>query len=1084
MKGENIEDIYGLSPMQQGMLFHSLYAPDSGLYIEQNVYSLIGKLNIPAFISAWEHILIRYSVLRTAFYWQEHEKPLQVVYRHVGLPFEEQDWRELSPMEQERRLKKTLLKRRKQGFEFSKAPLMHLKLIRRANHAYYLIWSWHHILLDRWSQSLVFEKVFTLYETFCKGYNPDLKRTYSYGEFIAWLHRQDLSKAEKFWQKSLKGLTGPISLGNDKFSNWMDEEKKKFANQTIKLSEDLTTKLQSFVKQYKITLNCLVQSVWALLLARYSGEEDILFGVTISGRTADIPGIESMVGLFINTLPMRIRVSPKDSLLSLLTYIHSQQLQLQQYGYSALTDIHKYSEFPPKVPLFESILVFENTPVSPSALNQIDEVKVSKILSMGSETNYPLNFAVHPGMELQLKIIYDCSRFDDASITRMFGHFQKLLKSFIRDPKQGISTLPILTEAERRQILLEWNATQTNYPKDKTIHQLLEEQAAKTPGNIAVVYEEKQLTYQELNERANQLAHHLKNYGVGPEVLVAFYLERSLDMVVGLLGILKAGGAYVPLDSTAPKERLTFMLEDTEVPVVLTQQQLVEKLAPHNAHMVCLDTDWDLITQENRQNPNAKVKANNLAYVIYTSGSTGKPKGVCCNHVGIINLLTDFQNRQPLAIGDRCSTCTSFSFDVSVYEIFSPLMSGGTLYITPESLRPNSQAFVEWLRDHHIRGAYLPTFMLTYLADWLKKDSNSLALRRLLVGVDPISEPTLAAIHRRLPQLKIINGYGPTEATICATLYNVNHKYAKNRNTPIGRPVQNMQIYLLDKHCQPVPTGVPGELHIAGIGLARGYLNRPIINKEKFISNPFSDDPDARIYKTGDLARYLPDGNIEFIGRMDTQIKIRGFRIELREIEAVLAKHRKINEAIVIATERQTADASTLLGTSKRLIAYFVAKKEKNLSVDELRNFLKRKLPEYMIPTAFVALKTLPLTPNGKIDLKRLPKPELESLTSKTFTAPRNSTEKLIASIWANLLEIKQIGIHHNFFELGGHSLLATQVVSRIKQAFSIEIPLRSLFENPTVAELAQRIETTLWVKESSNPVPEAISDNRNEGEV
>ncbi|MEP6490690.1 amino acid adenylation domain-containing protein [Microcoleus vaginatus GB2-A3] len=721
--------------------------------------------------------------------------------------------------------------------------------------------------------------------------------------------------------------------------------------------------------------------------------------------------------------------------------------------------------------------------------------------------------------------------------------------------------------------------------KGGTLHQLFESQVERTPDAVAVVFEGQQLTYRDLNCRANQLARYLQNSGVKPEVLVGICVERSLQIVVAILAVLKAGGAYVPLDPTYPQERLAFMLEDSQVLLLLTQASLVESIPKHQSRVLCLDTDWETISCENEENPDTEVNTENLAYVLYTSGSTGKPKGVCCNHLGVINLLADFDLRQPLSVGDACSLWTSLSFDVSVYEIFSGLLTGGALHIVPERIRSDANIFIEWLDFERICSAYIPPFMLNALFDYFKKSPEESHLKRLLVGVEPIYEQLLASISKKNTRLQIINGYGPTEATICATLYSVDRETNNQRNTPIGKPVQNTEIYLLNEEMQPVSTGETGEIYIGGIGLGRGYLNRPNLTAEKFIPNPFSNEPGSRLYKTGDLARYLSDGNIEFVGRIDHQVKIRGVRIELAEIEASLRQHPDVQEAVAIAREDVPGD--------KRLVAYIVSnliperipyqspclvgfdgnrtievttedisiggislvgmteilergsrvrlhlelpenaqfvwvegkvvwqeeqqtgiqfeltptqqiiiqqsldyllERQKILKVLQrsvtrtLRNFLKQKLPEYMVPSHFVVLKELPLTPNGKLDRQALPSPrqitnelsnsnietvtdivynsdvlELEpELELMPFVPPRTPVEEVLARIWEEILGLDRVGIYDNFWECGGHSLLAAQVISRIRNTLEIELSLRSLFEAPTIAELAQQIETEL----------------------
>jgi len=651
------------------------------------------------------------------------------------------------------------------------------------------------------------------------------------------------------------------------------------------------------------------------------------------------------------------------------------------------------------------------------------------------------------------------------------------------NPEQQLRSEENLTDAERYKLLVEWNNTTREYPQDKCIHQLFEEQVERTPDAIAVVFESQQLTYLELNAKANQLAHYLQELGVGPEVLVGICVERSIDMIVGLLGILKAGGAYVPLDAAYPSERLAFMLQDSSVSVLLTQSKLIEKLPPHSAYVVYLDKDWEEIVQQSKENPSSSVTPDNLAYVIYTSGSTGRPKGVCCCHTGVVNLYTDFQSKQPLSVGDRCSLWTGISFDVSVYEIFSALLAGGTLYIVSNNVRSDTQTFLDWLNFHQIHSAYIPPFMLNQLSERVLQGTHKVSLRRLLVGVEPIPTRLLTSLSKEIPGLYIINGYGPTEATICATLYSVSSFEVRSGNTPIGKPVLNTKIYLLNEQMQPVPIGVPGELHIGGVGLARGYLNRPNLTKEKFIPNPFSNEPGDRLYKTGDLARYLPDGNIEFIGRIDNQVKIRGFRIELGEIEAVLSQHPAVLETAVVARQ----DVSD----RKYLAAYIVSRDARAISRNDLRGFLKDKLPDYMIPGVFVMLDALPLIPNGKVDRQALheygettelnPSETNISALNMNINSPTkhrdtglkttqsDSLRSTLRSLVAKLLQIEndEIDATATFLELGIDSILILEAMRRIETTFGVQVEAQQFFEElETIEALATYIEQNLSSKQ------------------
>ena len=649
---------------------------------------------------------------------------------------------------------------------------------------------------------------------------------------------------------------------------------------------------------------------------------------------------------------------------------------------------------------------------------------------------------------------YNTDLFEASTITHFINRFKLLLNSIVANPEQRIGTYPLLTAKEENQLLVSWNDNNGDYPQNKCIQQLFEEHAQRTPEAIALVFETQTFTYAALNQQANQLAHYLRNLGVGPDVFVGIYLEPISEMVLSVLAILKAGAAYLPLDPSYPQERLAFMLQDTATPVVLTLSPFLESLPQSKATVVCLDQDWAAISKEDDSNLSALTTPQNLAYVIYTSGSTGRSKGVCCYHAAVLNFLASFERWSPLGVGDNVSLWTSLNFDVSVYDMFSALVSGATLHIVPQSIRPDTQLFMGWLVQNQIHSAYLPPFMLVDFANWLRGAAPPPPLKRLLVGVEPILEQTLVHISQSIPELQIINGYGPSEATVCSTLYPVPVYSSRIGNAPIGCPLQNLDVYLLDQHLSPVPIGVPGELHVGGVALARGYLKRPALTAQMFIPHPFCDVPGKRLYKTGDLARYLPDGNMMFIGRQDYQVKVRGFRIELGEIESVLIKHPLIKNGAVIAYD----DAHGI----KQLIMYFVPKQNQAVTNHNLRQFLQAKLPAYMIPSIFMPLDDLPLTPNGKIDRKALPLPDLSSLASDDdFVAPRTQQEALLADIWQSVLGIDSISVHHNFFDLGGHSLLATQVISQIRQRLALDIPLRDLFEYPSIAKFSDHISHT-----------------------
>ncbi len=697
-------------------------------------------------------------------------------------------------------------------------------------------------------------------------------------------------------------------------------------------------------------------------------------------------------------------------------------------------------------PLFQVMFVFQNAPMP---ILELPGLTLSSLEIDRGTSQFDLKLSMtDQGSGLTGWLEYNTDLFGAATISRMSGHFQTLLEGIVANPEQKISALPLLTTAERQQLLVGWNEPHS-YFEDICIHQLFEAQVKQTPEAVAVAFENQQLTYQELNHRANQLAHYLQAIGVKPETLVGICLERSVELVVGVLGILKAGGAYVPLDEAYPQERLEFMLEDAQVPVLLTQQQLLEKLPRQTGHVICLDLDLEEISWESEENPASRSTAENLAYVIYTSGSTGRPKGVQISHRAMLNFLTAMGQQLDITERDVLLAITTLSFDIAGLELFLPLSVGARTVLVSREASSDGSQLLEQLSGANptLMQATPATWQLLLEAGW--QGSNHL---KILCGGEALPSQLAKQLQERGAALW--NLYGPTEATIWSAIYKVD---SNDESPAIGRPIANTEIYILDRHLQPVPVGVPGELHIGGAGLARGYLNRLELTAEKFIPHPFSDDPCARLYKTGDLARYRPDGNIEFLGRLDYQVKIRGFRIELGEIETVLGQHPAVCQALVVAREDQPGD--------KRLVAYLVPNQPSPPSVRELRDFLQEKLPTYMVPAAFVILDALPLTPNGKVDRRTLPPPDTaRPELGEAWVPPRTPTEESLVAIWAEVLGLEQVSIHDNFFELGGHSLLATQVISRVRDVLQLDLPVRTLFEMPTIAGLAERIETICWV--------------------
>ncbi|MDF5715801.1 MAG: amino acid adenylation domain-containing protein [Rhizonema sp. NSF051] len=1055
MKKNHIEDIYQLSPMQQGMLFHTLYAPDSGVYYQQFSCTFTGVLDVEAFDAAWQQVVARHAVLRTAFIWERQDLPLQVVNRQAKLPLLVHSWLGLSTEEQQQQLQTFLESDRLRGFQLSKPPLMRLNLIQMSPDVYQFVWSYHHILIDGWSLPLVFKEVLGYYSALCEGEELQLQASRSYREYIAWLQKQKLEEACQFWRQTLHGVTAPTPFIVDKAQQKSGHDSS-YSEQILSLSLSATAALVSFARQHQLTLNTLVQAAWAILLARYSGETDVVFGVTVSGRSAAIPGVESIVGLFINTLPMRVGVLGKDKVLPKLKQIHLQLFEISQYEYTPLVEIQRISDVPRGLPLFESIVVFENYPVDAALQQHSQKLHISDVRAI-ERNNYPLTVIAQPGEQLSLRFIFDHQRFDNAGVTRMMGHLQTLLQGLVANPDQKLSHISMLSATEQHQLLVEWNNTLFDYPQEKCIHWLFEQQVQKTPDAVAVVFEDQRLTYSELNKSSNQLAHYLQALGVGPEVLVGMCVERSVEMVVGLLGILKAGGAYVPLDPEYPKERLAYMLSDSRVKVLLTQQNLVAGLAQQDVRVVCLDTDSKVISQESEENPVSDVKPDNLAYIIYTSGSTGNPKGVLIPHHNVIRLFAATKSWFNFNEGDIWTFFHSYAFDFSVWEIWGALLYGGRLIVVPYWISRSPESFHQLLCKEKVTvlNQTPGAFRQLIQTDKSLHQVDELSLRLVIFGGEALELQSLKPWFERhgdqSPQL--VNMYGITETTVHVTYRPLMIADLNIRGSMIGSPMGDLQVYILDQNLHPVPIGVKGEMHIGGAGLARGYLNRPETTAEKFIPNPFSSEPGSRLYKTGDLARYLSDGNIEYLDRIDYQVKIRGFRIELGEIEAVLTQHADVNCCVTIVREDAPGD--------KRLVAYVVADTRTAVTISELRSFLKQKLPDYMVPTVFVMLDALPLTPSGKLDRLALPKPSTARHELETdLVAPRTESEQILTQIWREVLHLEQVGIYDNFFELGGDSILSIQIIFKAKIA-GLQLTAKQIFEHLTIAELAAAANVT-----------------------
>ncbi len=1050
MQLPNVEDFYPLSPLQQGLLFHSLADPESGLYFNQTLLTLHGELDVDAFRAAWQRVVDRHPILRTFFVWEGVAKPVQVVKRDAAMPFDVQDWRGVSEAERGERFDALRRADLERGFDLSQAPLMRAALLKRSDGSHDLFWTFHHILLDGWSMFRVLGEVFGEYDAAQNGvaFHPSASRPYR--DHIVWLNRQSMPRAEAYWRRALAGFAAPTPLPEDAPAG-ADAD---FASVEERLSAETTAALEALCKEHRLTLNTLLQGSWALLLSLYSGEQDVLFGGIVSGRPAELDGVEAMVGLFINTLPIRVRAPGSRRLLDWLRELQAEQAEMRQFEYSPLLDVQGWSEVPRGTQLFDSIFMFENYKKD-APLEALSRTLTIGDVHWFERHNFPLAAVVVPDVELELRLVYRTERFSDAAARRMLGHWCALLAGMAGRPDARLDELELLTPEERERILASWNDTAADVP-DACVHVLFEAQVDQRPEAVAVVRGDRKLTYGELDERANRLAHRLRKLGIGPGELVAIWTERTPEMIVGMLATLKAGGAYVPLDPGLPARRLAFVLGDADVRVVLTRAELEGTLPEHDAETVVLDPGWKSIATESAERPEPAATPRDLAYVIYTSGSTGEPKGVELEHAGLVNLLTWHQRAYDVEPDDRATHLAGLGFDASVWEMWPYLAAGASLHLVGDEERLDPKKLLAYFAEHRITQAFVPTPMAEAL---LREDVPAdLPLRVMQTGGDKLNR----APERALP-FRLVNHYGPTECTVVATATEVPPDPDDDAAPPIGGPIQNTRAHLLDRALRPVPVGVPGELYLGGRSLARGYRNRPAMTAEKFVPDPFGG-PGERLYATGDLARWRDDGRLDFLGRMDDQVKIRGYRIELGEIEVTLGKHSDVREAVVLARKDSAGES--------HLVAYVVGRP----ATAELRRFLQERLPDYMVPAAYVTLDAFPLNASGKVDRRALPAPEtVRPALATDYAAPAAEIEHAIAGIWQDVLNLERVGVHDNFFDLGGHSLHLLRVHSALKSDLGRDVPMVAMFQFPTVSTLAKH----LGGKDAEPEPAEATADRR-----
>jgi surfactin family lipopeptide synthetase A len=1067
---------YPISVGQERLFFLYLLEPNSPAYNQPKALRITGDLNLGVMKRVLEAIVARHEALHSTLSLQDGI-PAQSPNKDYSVKLPVFDLSDRPSEERAAEAHRLSAEISQRPFNLSEDLMLRIALLRLSSTEHILLLVTHHIVSDGPSRDILFHEIASLYDAFSANKpSPLSELPIQYGDFALW-QRESLKEAvleEQFsyWRKQLEGVPTVLRLPTDRSRStsqtfWGSSE-------MIVISQSATEKLRDLSRQHSATLFMTLLTAFQILLSRYTGQSSFLIGVPISGRR--LPELQNLVGFFVSSLLLRADLSGDPTFSELLTRVR--ETALAAYAHPDIPFESLLQEFQPERdlsfhPMFQVMFALRSDFTRPITLNQMTFTPMA--VEIGT-AKFDLTLTITERTdELAATFIYNSDLFDAATIRRMAAEFNTLVEGIVADPDRPISTLPLLTEMEKRQLLVEWNDTAKDGPKDRCVHQLFEAQVERNPHAVALVSEDQQLTYNQLNQRANRLAHYLRSLGVRPEVLVAVYMDRSIETVVAFLGILKAGGAYVPIDPAYPRERLGFVLQNAGIRVLLTQQRLAVKLARSSifdsqTQIICLDEDQGKMAQESQEALDSETVPDNAAYVIYTSGSTGRPKGVVISHRGICNRLLWGQGFYQLSEADRVLHAFSLSFDFATWELFTAFMGGARLILAQPERQQDSAYLVRLIADHRITVAgFVPSMLEAVLEEPRVESCDS--LRKVFCGAEIFPVRLQERFHACLAA-ELQNTYGPTEASIDVT-YWVCERQTESirglRSVPIGRPIANTQIYILDSHLQPVPVGVPGELHIGGISLARGYLNRPDLTAEKFIPNPFSDEPGARLYRTGDLARYLPDGNVEFLGRIDHQVKIRGFRIELGEIETVLGEIPGIREAVLVVHED---------GADKRLVAYVVPNQDSIPTSGELRSVLKSKLPDYMIPSTFVFLDALPLTSNGKVDRRALPAPDQTRPDLKeTFVAPRTPEEKIIAEIWAEILKLEEVGIHDNFFDLGGHSLTAIRLASRISNAFHIDLPLRTVFEASTVASLAVQIAQLQTKRAASEDMADVLAD-------
>ncbi|WP_160718118.1 non-ribosomal peptide synthetase, partial [Chitinophaga solisilvae] len=1064
-RGEQIAAIYALSGLQEGMLFHGLYDEEGGAYIEQFSCE-VKNADVTALRKSWEQLLKQHSILRSGFNYEELGMPVQCVYKEVTLPFAILDYRNMLPAYREQAIKEFMKADGCKGFNYNEPPLMRLTLLQTGEADYHMIWTWHHILLDGWSIPVLIEELLEHYERLTGGQEPVKKEEDLYEDYIRYIENRDKEEEEKHWRKYMSGLESGTLLP---FIGTMADRNKgigSYRAEWLHLDAAAAGRIQRYAQTHGITVNTVMQGIWALLLHHYTGAASVAYGVTVSGRPVDLPGVDTKVGLYINTLPFHVHIDRQTKAAAWLQQIQRDQITAREYEYTPLSTIQRWTGITGD--LFDSILVYENYPVSDVVTSGRWKLELLQPV-VKEHTNYPLSIMVSAAAEITIQFSYNAALLEDSYISRLAGHFRELLLQLTTLEEPVLGELSLLTAQEKQVLLQEFAGKSAVTDPYHTFLDVLEARVQHTPDAIAVVYGEQQVTYGELNSRANKVAHYLHRKGLQPGMLVPVCIQRSVEMLTGILGVLKAGGTFVPVEPVYPEDRIRYMLEDTRGKFILTSSvcvDVIEQVAA-GAEIISLDADWYHISLCPGDTTPVQLQADTAAYVIYTSGSTGMPKGVIIEHRSLLNFLLSM--KETLAVKEQASllAVTTFCFDIAYLEFFLPLTAGGKVIIASREQAMDAFLLMEQLSLH--RPDYMQatpaTWQMLTDAGWMNREGIT-----VLTGGEAIKEELKDKLVAA-GEHKVWNLYGPTEATIWATI----KELKAGEMVTIGKPLHNTDVCILDKYGNLCPIGVTGELCIGGIQLASGYLNRETLTAEKFIPHPFKAG--GRLYFTGDLARWEPDGNIVCLGRIDDQVKIRGYRIELGEIENVLQESGLVYRCVVVAKPDSTGN--------KRLVGYVVPKGAFN--EEAIVSWLSARLPDYMVPNLWMSLEELPLTANGKINKKALPDPGMGAVSLAAYAAPRNEQEAALARIWQQLLEIERVGIYDEFFKLGGHSLLAMRLVAAIRKELSAEMTVKDVFLHRTIAAMATAIQRgdkknllpALIVQERPAGIPLSFSQER-----